>query len=223
LYVGPVVLRSFLSPSFYDHFIMLHFAVYSFLDEELCTKYFEQASACIRAFVEQAKELYTADCLVYNTHILSHIPHFVKIYGPLHQWSSFPFEAFIHDLKKRIRSPHCILPQLCNRIHELWNWGIKSSVNDIQFSTEFSDSCVLTITGVCVLLFRTGCRLDGYEMAYKKDLYSAPYPSSSLGIGVYEKTTSVLENIIVKKKCICYPLSNGSYIVIPFASTSSFY
>jgi hypothetical protein len=224
LYVGPIVMKGLLPTVFYEHFLLLHFAIYVFLDDELCVSLFDQATFCIELFVKEAENLYTRDCLTYNMHVAYHLPYFVSLYGPLHCWSAFPFEGFMCFLQKRLRSPTNILNQIWNRSQEIWLHGDQLQNVSVSIAAKTPNNCLLTIEGTVIFVTeKCGTLLSGYVMVFKKNLYDYPYPSCSLMIGVYKKTNTFVTSVTIKKKCICYPLADDEFIVIPYASMSSFY
>ena len=48
----------------------------------------------------------------YNVYVLTHIPHFVKMYGSLRAWSALPFENFNGIIKHLYHGTQCILEQI---------------------------------------------------------------------------------------------------------------
>lgn len=54
----------------------------------------------------------------HNVHIILHLADDVKKYGPLNNFSAFPFESFMQPLKKKIKSGVKPLQQLIRRYAE---------------------------------------------------------------------------------------------------------
>lgn len=71
--------------------------------------------------------------LVYNVHSLIHLVDDVKLYGPLDSFSAFPFESYMSKVKKMIRRNNNALPQIFNRIQEMYqlNFDPLSKSNEI--------------------------------------------------------------------------------------------
>ena len=55
---------------------------------------------------------------MYNVHSLVHLPDDVQFFGPLDGISCFPFENFLHSVKRLVRSPYLPLQQVVNRVYE---------------------------------------------------------------------------------------------------------
>ncbi|KAA0714612.1 hypothetical protein E1301_Tti020310 [Triplophysa tibetana] len=51
-------------------------------------------------FVEDGRKLYGDELLVYNVHSLVHLASDANVYGGLDECSAFPFENYLHQLKK---------------------------------------------------------------------------------------------------------------------------
>ena len=72
LYVGPFLFKEVLPVDFFNHFVLLHFAMYIFCSPKLCRspEYFDAAEACIKRFVFDISGLFTQSAYVYNVHVL---------------------------------------------------------------------------------------------------------------------------------------------------------
>ncbi len=73
----------------------------------------------LKNFVENSVILYEKSFVSYNVHGLIHLAEDVKRYGPLHHFSSFPFESFLYSIKKKVRKSEKPLKQLVQRISEI--------------------------------------------------------------------------------------------------------
>lgn len=129
LYIGPFILKNILPKVYYCHFMLLFVAIYILNSEELCrgemNKY---ADDLLKLFVKESGKLYGKEFLVYNVHSLVHIADDAARLGPLHTFSSFPFENFLHVIKKKLKKSNQPLQQICRRIKEKEQWqSIKSS------------------------------------------------------------------------------------------------
>jgi hypothetical protein len=86
------------------------------------------------------------------------------------------------------------------------------------------DNCILSTSGQVILLTDVkGSIMSGYELILESNLYDYPYQSSQLHIGFYVKSKSHVTCNSISKKCICFPLAKGTFVVIPYATQTSFY
>lgn len=119
VYVGPVVIKGIVDPSIYEHFLLLHCAITILLSEyHIKNIGLNLARELLENFVKHSKKIYGIEFLVYNVHSLIHLTDDVEIYGPLDNFSAFPFESNFSDFKTYIRSPHKPLQQIVRRIQE---------------------------------------------------------------------------------------------------------
>lgn len=118
LYTGPVVLLGKLSQDKYNHFLLFFVGIYCLSSESYVNTHCEYAKKIIILFVEQFGALYGRDMLVYNVHCLVHLADDVKLFGPLDNFSAFPFECFLGKLKKLVRQPKFPLQQVIRRLSE---------------------------------------------------------------------------------------------------------
>ena len=89
LYIGPYCFKNVLAESYYENFLLLHFAIYVFVSTSNSSLY-EHANACIQRFVIQSSHLYHPSIMSYNFHALLHLFEFVKMYGCLLYTSPSP-------------------------------------------------------------------------------------------------------------------------------------
>lgn len=114
LYVGPVVLsNNNIDFAIFEHFLLLHCGITILISaEHIANLGYDLPSQILRTFVLHCKTLYKLEFMVYNIHVLSHIVDDVKVYGPLDFFSAFPFEYFLGQIKRLVRSPNKPLPQI---------------------------------------------------------------------------------------------------------------
>ena len=129
LYTGPIALKNKLPDVMYDHFLLLHVGITILCSPQLSKTYCDYAEKVIRVFVQNFSVIY-GDFIVYNVHSLIHLADDVRKFGPLHRISAFPFENFLHQLKRKIRKPNQPLQQIVKRIAEQkLNSSVSQSVN----------------------------------------------------------------------------------------------
>jgi hypothetical protein len=217
LYLGPVVFRNILQGDVFSHFICLHTAIY-ILVSDLYSDLYNQAHRCLEMFINKMGDLYGENSLTYNVHILLHLTEFVRKHGPLDNFSAFPFENYLNQLKHRIRRTRGIFKQTITQLYQLRT--IQASVSPsskLKFSASSPDNCCLIGDEVGVITHiddNTG-RVIATKLQFNSPLYEFPYSSKIFQIGKYVKTRGSVQGI-PSRKAICIP-SDDSYIVIPFA------
>jgi hypothetical protein len=134
LYTGPVVLRSNLPPDLYNHFMLLSVAVKILCCKEFCSLYCDLVEILLNTFVQQLKNLYGKESLVYNMHSVMHIIDDVRLFGALDNVSAFPFENTLGKLKRLLRTGHNPLSQLCRRLSEKFAFDQGTRLLENSFS-----------------------------------------------------------------------------------------
>ena len=124
---------------------------------------------------------------VYNVHVLTHLTCFVKLLGPLDVWSAFPFENNLNMLKRSLRSPVNLSAQLENRYFELDLLPIETKQHSVKLSNKYPNNIMLTESGVVYADYIKDNMCSGFKCVLEEDIYSYPYPSRTLGIGIYVK------------------------------------
>lgn len=118
LYWGPVVLKDVLPLPLYNHFLSLHVAMKILVSDKLCVLYNDYSKLLLRHFVSESLKLYGPHFAVYNVHGLIHLSDDVLRFGPLDNFSCFPFENFLQQLKKKVRRSQNPLAQVVKRLAE---------------------------------------------------------------------------------------------------------
>lgn len=123
LYTGPVVLYNVLASPVYNNFIMVSVATYILLSPQYCNVLNEFAHTCLAFFVEHFSRLYGPEFVAYNVYGLVHISGDIKQHGILDEFSTFPFENYLANLKKLVRKPDNPLAQIIRRLSEMDNYN----------------------------------------------------------------------------------------------------
>jgi hypothetical protein len=97
-YVAPVIFNV-LNTQLYNHFMLFHVAMKLLVNEENCVLYAQYAETLLKKFVKDAIKLYGPKFISYNIHNLINLPDDVINYGPLDNFSSFPFEKKLQKMK----------------------------------------------------------------------------------------------------------------------------
>lgn len=103
LYLGPLLLCDIIDNSQYQHFLLIHTAVFILSNDTLTKYFFSEAENFLKIFVISSLNLYEEKFIVYNIHSLLHVCDDVKSFGRLDSYSCFKFESFLGHLKKMIR------------------------------------------------------------------------------------------------------------------------
>lgn len=121
LYVGLVALKGNISDANFRHFLLLHVSISCLASETYWRTHTRYAGNLLKYFVQQFGVIYGKDQLVYTVHNLVHLDSDVERFRPLDNFSAFPFESFLGQLKRKIRKPELPLPQIIRRLSELEN------------------------------------------------------------------------------------------------------
>jgi hypothetical protein len=207
LYTGPFLLKSSLTTEYYEHFLLLHFAIYVYSSSSFSHLHLN-AKACIDGFVSQCPQMFHECLISFNFHALLHIPEFVSVYGALENFSAFRFESYLSLLKRRIRATNGIFQQSIHqllRVRDLYTGPVSNS--EFFFSTSSPNNCCISENGDILLIDCISNKLvSGIKLYFVRDLYTNPYPSSTLGIGYYAPSKSFAKCVVPVKKAIAFPL-----------------
>jgi hypothetical protein len=118
LYTGPVALKDVLLGNLYDHFIDLSVAIRILSTRDLASNFNDYANKLLIKFVQNAKIYYGRESCVYNVHNLIHLAGDVARFGPLDEFSCFPFENQLRHLKQLVKKPQHVLQQIHRRLTE---------------------------------------------------------------------------------------------------------
>ncbi|MEE4247134.1 MAG: hypothetical protein V2I33_17105 [Kangiellaceae bacterium] len=217
LYFGPFLFSKYLNKNFYNHFLLLHFAIYALLSRH-CATWRHQAHTCLQKFVAESPRYFGTHYVSYNVHSLLHLAEFTELYGNLDNFSAFPFESFLGNLKRRVRSTNGIVQHVHKQFLTLRQLSKKKSRScELNFSPQAPDNVAL-VNGrfVRVLSVGTDGVVSGIELMLRDDLYQYPYPSRVFGIGYYCDTRRKLQGIPSGKGFAFQ--SGNSLVVLPFTS-----
>lgn len=118
LYIGPVLLKDFLSKDVYEHFLILFCAVV-ILSCNYFSKYIPLADQLLKDYIVHYIRIYGIDSISSNVHNLCHVVKDVQMFGSLSDISAYPFEIFLGKIKNLIRSGNKPLAQIARRTIEL--------------------------------------------------------------------------------------------------------
>lgn len=226
LYTGPIFFRNILPLPYYHHFLLLHFSMYVFASPHHSNLY-EHAKSCIERFLFDLGELFNSSAYTYNAHCLRHLYDFVKLFGPLDNFSSFPFENYLYTLKKRIKSGSFVLTQCMNSLQSMRNLFVSVKKHELYFSSAEPNNCAVVIhngKSMYVLIEHvheenSELLVSGRVYKFLSEFYTIPYNSSTLGIGNFTLTLNRIHKMKPVNKCIVFP-NHSANVIIPFAVPS---
>ncbi|KYN01715.1 hypothetical protein ALC62_07489, partial [Cyphomyrmex costatus] len=125
LYCGPLVLKTILRSELYRHFLLLHVA-FRILCSERFKQYNNLSKIYLNRFFQILPLLYGLQSQVLNMHNLIHIPDdTTNMNCNLNLITSFPFESYLGQMRKLIRTPNKPLEQICRRLEEKKFFNLK--------------------------------------------------------------------------------------------------
>lgn len=225
LYSGIVVLKDILSEKKYKHFLLLHVAMRVLLSPTSTIEEIRYAGRCLTNFVNLFETIYGMHHLVYNVHNLIHLSDdCIHFKGPLDEFSCFPFENFLGQMKNLLRGTRKVLAQLIKRLVEIGKHdSLKWLKNKVSRSKRFNcnlnqDIYYVLGNGVFVKLVRI---LDNDPVLARRlqmfvgslDFYEEPLKSSLIGIqrstGLEGTISSYpIDLLTAGSKCIFLPATD---------------
>lgn len=122
LYLGPIVLKNYLSYDVYKHFLLFACAITICSSRtHINNNLLPLANQLLRDYIEDYIDIYGIDSINSNVHNLCHLINDVERFGALSNFSTYPFENKLGHIKKLLRSGNKPLSQVANRIGELDN------------------------------------------------------------------------------------------------------
>ncbi|CAC5422454.1 unnamed protein product [Mytilus coruscus] len=229
LYTGKIVLKGILRPDLYAHFMSLSVAICILVSPRLVNEHVSYARNLLNFFVNEGRNLYGQEFLVYNVHSMLHISDDAEKYGGLDNCGAFEFENYLQRLKKMVRSGKKPLTQIVKRIKEsqtyLVSMDAQRKQNEIKVSSQQSDNAYLIGQNrFCQLLTETNnrdedgnalmlCRVYSRNQAY----FHTPCDSRMIGVYSFDKRYSTVEHVQSKKlekQVILINKENESNIVV---------
>ena len=120
---GKIVLQGVLGEDLFEHFMAFSTAMCILVSPVLAVSHTEYAHDPLRFFVEHGEMLYGRQFLVYNVHSLLHLAADVSHLGCLDNFSAFPFESKLYQIKRTVRSGKNPLVQVANRLEQGYSIG----------------------------------------------------------------------------------------------------
>jgi len=194
----------------------------------LSVNFCDYANNLLVLFVEQAEVLYGKDILVYNVDNLIHLAQDVNVLGCLDEFSAFPFENMLGQLKKLVKKPQHPIQQIVRRLTEKENVRTPSVCFVVEGNLCLSpnNNCVKTVRGSYARVTNILQEKNGNIVLLCQDFlevsnaFENPLFSLSLGIcKVSDKLSKIypLNICDVVQKCACFPFCEklSFFVIVP--------
>lgn len=242
LYIGCSVLKDIVAPTLYNLFLMLQCAIIILSSSRFSEheSYIIFAQDLLKYFVKTCahRGVFDKKFIVYNVHNLLHLCYDVRKYGTLSNFSAFPFESYLGQLKRLLRAPNNPMQQLIRRLIErnyLYEYSQKSS--ELTLGRHVSGTNEYKILSSSLFTLSTALKRDSYFLYdkniatatsirklpnediviiadiydTKEDFFIYPCESSKLGIHNLGKMLCSRRNVIVPIKAI-----KTKYMILPY-------
>lgn len=232
LYLAPIVLLKFVNTSYYNNFMC-----FTVLLRILCHPNHSQslngyAHDLATSFLEQVQLLYGDVFMSYNVHSLIHLVDDCLTYGHADLFSCFPFESFLHFVKKCVHSPNRPFAQVVRRVSEMGTslGMLKDEVTvAITFEKEIVPSSPPDIAATHPIKYYQKVNLkgtvlkgrssDGYVQTQDHQLihmqYAADTPDGLFVIGRLYSLIEFDDYPLLSKVDVHYVGNRGSVVALP--------
>lgn len=112
LYYSLPLLLGKLPPLYWHHYSLLVCAIHIFLSDQISESLVDAAELMLKDFYNLWPSLYGKNNCTANSHLLIHLPKYVRLWGPLWTHSSFGFESKNGHLKHLFHGRNNIFHQL---------------------------------------------------------------------------------------------------------------
>lgn len=139
LYYGIVALRNNVHKDLFENYLLLHIALTICLSDQH-KHLLDVAELCFKKFVKDFKALYGHCLASYNVHSTLHLVNEVRRWGPLDNYSTFPYENMLGFLKQLPNSGHRPLEQTVNRYLESLQLNIKNFREEMSLESKLDNT-----------------------------------------------------------------------------------
>ncbi|KAJ1519093.1 hypothetical protein ONE63_011335 [Megalurothrips usitatus] len=94
------------------HLSMLSRATFIFLQKTITIEELIEAENLCQTYIDYFQKYFGVECMRYNLHLLSHLSHCVKLFGPLWGLNSFVYEAQNRYIKKLAKNPNTVILEI---------------------------------------------------------------------------------------------------------------
>jgi len=215
IYTGQFVLKGILSSKQYTHFKAFMVALCILLSPTLVDEYSHYANELLQYFVSKGarKSMYGRDFLVYNVHSLLHLEREARRFGSLDYCAAWPFENYMQQLKRKVRSAKNPVVQIVKRVREQAATTIKSA--NIKIHSRRPNNAFKTSTGKYCEVIKVNSRSANtylcrvYHSYASEPLFTKPCDSEAImGLCKFKKSDCCLKIVhgeILTTRCMLIP------------------
>ncbi|KAL2095482.1 hypothetical protein ACEWY4_010201 [Coilia grayii] len=229
LYTGPVVLKTVLSPERYRHFLSLSVAMSIMLESDDRTRnaYLQYAHELLKHFVMCCADLYGKTFPVYNVHGLIHLHEDAGHFNcSLNDLSCFPFENYLQQIKKHVRSGRSPLEQVTRRLSEMEHSEVSTSKKkpEVFASVKERDCCFLLRDDRFAFIRQKNAdgtfACETLHQRHTSPLFDQPCSSGLLNIMCLRNGQVRMKNALLRegdlfRKVACLPEETGGFVLLP--------
>ena len=231
LYTGPVALKGILHKKAYIHFMTLSVALSILLncDEEKRNAYVHYAGELLQHFVKNCCSIFGRTFNVYNVHNLLHLADDVKHFQcSLNEVSAFPFETYLHQVKKAVKSPLNPVAQVAKRKAEAAQSDLDLHRPQAKkYTSKTKDRCYSLSNGSFAIIQdvrKNGyCLCDIIHQSEAQSFFTSPCNSKLLDIVYVANLTGRRKRVIdpasFERKVVCLPYKTG-HVLLPLLHAS---
>jgi len=223
LYSGVVALKTILPQEKYIHFLTLSCGIRVLLSDD--KTWYKFGKDCLLDFTQKVSHLYSEQFMSYNMHSLIHLADDADEFGSLENISAFPFENYMQELKRMVRSNSNSLVQVIRRVHESESLlgplkcSQKICKDNCKISNKVGNNCVLlkdSRVGIVEAIDERQKTVSVRLFTQKHAFFDLPLDSSLLNIFQVSKLSQFpvsLKHSEIIVKCVLLPLENPTYSV----------
>jgi len=168
LYVGKIVLKGILQTEVYNHFLAFSIALCILVSPTLSASHAMYAEQLLGWFVETCKQLYGDEFLVYNVHSLTHLAAEAVTFGSLDSCSGFPFENYLQQMKRLVRSGRNPPVQIAKRLGEMKPPKAVNLRNTVSVSTNPNNNVYIIDNAIGCQIVSESEQEKGQLLFYEK-------------------------------------------------------
>nr|XP_054607615.1 uncharacterized protein LOC129167214 [Nothobranchius furzeri] len=215
LYTGKLALKGILRSELYEHFVIFSVAMNIIVCPELVMTQGAYAHDLLRYFVNEARILYGDEFMVYNVHSLLHMAEDATKFNSLDNCSAFPFENYLHGLKRLVRSGKNPLAQVAKRLAERQCTGPPTKAK--RRTTLKRDNSYILENRKCTELLEILDDNLALCRVYKNPvpLFTVPCQSFLVDVYQFKKQNSCIEKVPVpdlRKRAIRIEKNGGNVV-----------
>jgi hypothetical protein len=247
LYYSVPLLKSFLPPQHFQHWLLLVASIFILLSESISNLDIDLTAVLLKMFVKGVENLYGLNHCSYNVHQLVHLPRSVERWGPLWATSAFVFETGNGSLLNLVHGTQNVGMQLVNTIQLINGLNLLDkkmpSTFDRQIQTcVLGTSCKVNISAyerlaiqnllgidistVPLLVYKRCCIKGGSykSMVYKRDSRRNTYTISyqnPVGAGKMFGAIKFFVSVLNKIVCIVKHFNVGNNMFVHRETTKN--